>query len=270
MKIKKILTLLLLTILNTSCSSRELLYEGLYNGLQTKERFEAQHANQSFNEIEKQPMRYQEYKERIEVESSIDKKASGWAYTTNQQLFVAEERECKVSYRVSQFKDTSHKTAISVKRDCNRPFTKQIPLHKALLEKIFATYPNEEWGSLSWGSFVIKHNHEVVDWSWSLPIARASANSKEYREYRFKYPNTPYNINHIFVKLANETLAYRELKTIFNELGYDITLSSVEKVFTSKAKNYKLYSVLKKDGVKPKQRLIYDIGMSYFKISIKK
>ena len=53
MKIEKKLTLLLLTILYTSCLSKEQLYESLYNGLQTKEHFDTQQVDHSFNEIER-------------------------------------------------------------------------------------------------------------------------------------------------------------------------------------------------------------------------
>jgi hypothetical protein len=267
MRAGKCFIILFFVIVYTNCSSKEQVYKGLYQGLQTKERLDEQYQNRNHNEIpQKVPLRYEEYQDKIHIDTFVDKKASGWSYTTNQQAFVAKVGECSIKYTLLQFKDKSRKTALSSRSDCDKSFEEQAPLHKAILEKIFATYPNEEWGHLSWGSFIIGSRYQSTDCSWSLPIAKASAHSKEYKHYRLHYPNTPYSTNSIFVKLANETLSYRGLKIIFNELGFDITLSSVEKVFTKKAKDFRDYPALKKEGIDAKQRLIYDVGMSYFEI----
>ena len=196
---------------------------------------------------------------KVAISSYIDKETNIW--TSKREVFVGKLGECKLSYSVSQSKDKKFKTSLFLRNKCHKPFIEQIPVHKALLEKIFTKYPKEKWATFAWGHFATKDN-----FSWTLPIARASIKSKEYRDYLLHYPNTPYNINKIFVKLANETLAYKELQRIFNELRHDIKLTSVEKVFTTKAKNYELYSVLKKEGINPEQRLIYNVGMSYFRI----
>ena len=130
------------------------------------------------------------------------------------------------------------------------------------MREIFSQWPIEEFDTISWGNF-----GDPADWSWNIPIAVASYKSKEFRDYRRNYPKTRFwNLNGIFVKLANETKSYRDLQILIQEFGADIELLSVEKVLTQPAKDIPFYPALKERNISGKTRLIYDAGFTYFRI----
>lgn len=199
--------------------------------------------------------------DRIEVRSYVDTQSAGWAYKKSDFAFVAESKGCRIQWNAVEMKGAGSKKQLSVRRDCPVSFSEQIPVHRAILKEIFSRWPVSEFDSISWGSF-----GGPSDWSWNLPIAVASFHSKDYRDYRANYPNVSMNINLIFVKLANQTNAYRALQQIIREFGADIELSAVEKVFVSEATPLPFYPALKDHGISGKSRVIYDVAFSYFKI----
>ena len=197
----------------------------------------------------------------IAVTSYLDTSSAGWAYKNFDYAFVAEAGECRIQWNVVEMKEPGEKKHLSVRRCCSLPFSEQIPFHRAILKEIFTKWPVTEFDNISWGSF-----GEKTDWSWSVPIAVASSKSKEFKDYRENYPNVRININRLFVRLANETKSYEDLRQLLLEFGADIELSVVEKVFVQPAKDLRFYPALKEQGVNAKARVIYDVGFSYFNI----
>jgi hypothetical protein len=200
--------------------------------------------------------------EAIEVRSYLDTQSAGWAFKNSDYAFVVESKGCRIQWNAVEMKEEGSKMQLSVRRDCPISFSEQVQVHRAILKEIFSKWPIADFDSISWGSF-----GSASDWSWNLPIAIASSKSIEYRDYRAHYPNSQVkNINAIFVKLANETTAYRDLQSLIQEFGADLELSSVEKVFVSEAKQLPFYHQLKDHGITGKSRLMYDVAFSYFKI----
>jgi len=200
--------------------------------------------------------------EIIEVRSYLDTESAGWAYKKSDYAFVVEIEGCRIQWNVVEFKKPRERKYLSVRKNCFIPFSEQAHIHKAILEIIFSKWPIIDFDSISWGSF-----GDNSDWSWNIPIAIASSKSEEYRDYRMNYPNSKItSINDIFIRLANEAIAYHDLKQLFQEFDADIELSGVEKVFVSKAKDLPFYPVLKNTGIRSNMRLIYNVGLSYFKI----
>lgn len=213
------------------------------------------------SELERAVAQAQTQDEKIEVKSYMDTSSAGWAYKESDYAFVVEKDGCRIQWNAVEMKGPGHKRSIAVRRDCSIPFSQQVPIHKAILKEISSRWPISEFDTISWGGFGYSS-----DWSWSIPIAVASSKSKEYRLYRSgRSPSTP-GINGIFVKLANETNAYRELKQLIQEFGADIELLNVEKVFTSTAGDLPFYPALKDSGIHSRDRLIYDVAFSYFRI----
>jgi len=200
--------------------------------------------------------------EMIEVRSYLDTESAGWAYKKSDYAFVVENKGCRIQWNVVEMKEEGKKKHLSIRRDCPISFSEQVQVHRAILKEIFSKWSIAGFDNISWGSF-----GSTSDWSWNIPIAIASSKSNEYRDYRANYPNSKLtNINVIFVKLANQTKAYRDLQRLIQEFGADIELSSVEKVFVSEAKALPFYPVLKDHGISSKSKLIYDVAFSYFKL----
>jgi len=200
--------------------------------------------------------------EKTVVRSYLDRGSAGWAYKKSDYAFVLEDKGCRIQWNAVEMKEPKEKRHLSVRRDCPVSFSEQVPLHRAILKEIFSQWPIGEFDTISWGNF-----GDPSDWSWNIPIAIASSRSKEYRDYRANYPKTKFwNLNGIFVKLANETKSYRDLQLLIQEFGADIDLLSVEKVLTQPAKDIPFYPALKEQNISGKTRLIYDAGFTYFRI----
>ncbi len=135
-------------------------------------------------------------------------------------------------------------------------------LLKLAVVEAFKSIPEEYAVSLLTSSF---HDDYSVD--WSVKIALASNKSEEYAEFRENYPNVPNNSsNAILLKLSNESQCYAPLKELFNSLGYDISITGVEKVFAQEVKLLSFKEELLKTGLKPKNTVIYDAGRYTFSV----
>jgi hypothetical protein len=202
----------------------------------------------------------QDAEEKIEVLSYLDTTSAGWAYKKSDFAFVVERNGCRIQWNAIEMKEPGKKKLLSVRRNCAIPFSEQVRIHQAILAEIFSKWAASEFGTISWGSF-----GSSSDWSWNIPIAIASSKSSEYKAYRAKRPKAK-NVNDIFVKLANETVAYNDLRQIIRAFGIDIELSSVEKVFVSTAKDLPFHAALSDSGINAKEKVIYDVAFSYFTI----
>lgn len=198
------------------------------------------------------------------VQTFADTQSAGWAYKTSDQAFVVEKDGCRIQWNVIHYKNEGKKRHIEVRKTCSLPLKNQVPMHRAILKKIISKWPLSNFESLNWGRF-----SQPPDWSWCVPIAVASRQSAVYADYRQNYPNSKItSLNALFVQLANETQAYKDLQQVFYPYGANIELTGVEKVFAMKVKELPTHfaSVLKRQGVGEDNRVIYDVGMSYFKI----
>jgi hypothetical protein len=167
----------------------------------------------------------------VEVRSFPEFGSGAELETASDYAFVATLEGCRIQWSAVQLKPPNSRRLV-LQRECQLPFSEQLPLHRAILQKIFAEWPTAEFDGISWGSF--RHG---PDWSWNMPIALASAQSADWRDYRENYPNSKYkSLNHLFVKLARETDAYHPLRELMREFGADVELVTVEKVFVLKAR----------------------------------
>jgi hypothetical protein len=198
----------------------------------------------------------------ITVKSYLDTGSAGWAYKKSDYAFVAEILGCRIQWNAVEMKEGEGSNSLGVRRTCSLPFSEQIPLHRAILKEISSKWDVKFFKNISWGSF-----ENASDWSWCIPIAMASWKSAEYAEYRSKYPRWETSpLNNIFVKLANDTDAYQDLKKLLQEFGVTIELDSVEKIFAGKAKELPFYPALESQGLTGNPKLIYDVAFSYFTI----
>lgn len=208
--------------------------------------------------------------------SYTDTLAAGWAYMDSCTTFeIHIDSTCKLSWTVTKLKtdenNKEEKLILSTQTfnsetysRCNNSFSSLIPYHKMILDSIFVRWSPSRFKSISYSSF--KHGNNC---SWNIPIALLSAKSKKYAEYRKLYPNTRYNINALFVEFANQTDAYKELKDLFLNYELKLRLKSVEKVFTPKVKDLQNCKEIEEAGLSSNQRLIWDIGISYFTLEVK-
>lgn len=197
----------------------------------------------------------------IEVKVFLDKDSAGWNYKKSDHAFLAEVDGCRIKWNAVEEKDGTR--SLVLHRTCKIPFSQQAPIHLAILEKVNTQWPISSFKYISWDSFCNKY-----DWSWCIPIAKASLQSKEFIDLCKKYPKTAtvYS-NHIFIKLANETNSYKPLSDILREFGCDIKLKTVEKVFALRLKETPFYAQLQDQNIKGNPTVMYDAGMTYFYIN---
>ena len=85
-------------------------------------------------------------------------------------------------------------------------------------------------------------------------------------QFRLNYPDTEYSTNSLFVSMANETLAYRELHAIFSDYGLNLVLHAVEKVMSGRVKGIPFSDTLVRSGLAPSDRVLWDACISHFKL----
>lgn len=201
----------------------------------------------------------------IAVRTFKDTASAGWAYKVNDTAFVAEKDGVTVQWNVVEYKDREKKH-LEVRRAPNAAFSQQVSLHRTVLEAIFDRWPPADFDEMNWGSF-----GSPADWSWCVPIAAASTRSELYKDYKKNYPNSKItSLNTLFIQLANGSDAYRPLKDLLAPFGVSPSLSSVEKVFAKKAEELPFYPDLKRQNIEGTNRVIYDVGMSWFALEAKK
>jgi len=202
--------------------------------------------------------------DRIEVRSFKDTASAGWAFKEDDTAFVAQKGGIKIQWNVVSYKDRKKKSLEGRKAPVV-PFSQQAEMHRAILRAIFNHWPPEAFDQINWGGF-----GDPSDWSWCVPIAAASARSAAYDDYKQNYPHSRLtSLNALFVQLAEETRAFEPLEALFAPFGAHLTLSGVEKVFTRKAEELAFYAELKEQGIAGATRVIYDVGMSWFKLETK-
>ena len=195
----------------------------------------------------------------IAVNSYLDKSTSGWADKISDYAFEARVPGCFIKWNAVEEKNDRRYLVLN--RDCQLNFDGQVALHRAILNAIHKRWPIGHFASISFGSFGLASEE-----AWAIPVAIASAKSREYRHYRQNYPNTPESLNGLFVRFANQTDAYMPLKRLFREYGVEIQLSGVEKVFVQKAGKLHYRAELINNGVGENDEVMFMTGSSYFSI----
>jgi len=185
--------------------------------------------------------------------------------------YSLEKEGCSIIWEVSVHRDKEEKNITLRTRQpigikCTYPFAKQLPFHRQVLNEIFKDWNKCQFGILFLGPL---KRLEPAN-TWNIRIAMASADSSDWKDHCKNYPHhaSGKSSNQIFVELANQVDAYRELVSLFKEFGLKIKLDSVEKVFVQKAENMPFYHELKLRGLKDNPSLIYDAGMNYFSFSL--
>ncbi len=131
---------------------------------------------------------------------------------------------------------------------------------RSALHKTFECIPAEYSVSFITSSF---YDDYSVD--WSIKIAQASSRSSEYQEFRKNYPNSKLkSINEILVNIINESRPLAPLQQLFQDLGYQLQLVHVEKVFSQKVEVLPFSKKIIMRGLKGKEQVIYDAGMYTF------
>jgi hypothetical protein len=200
--------------------------------------------------------------DNIEVKVFLDRNSGGWNDKKSDYAFFAEVNGCRIKWNAVEEKDGTR--SLVLHRTCNIPFSQQADIHLAILKQINARWEIGSFKYINWGSFCNKN-----DWSWCIPIAEASLQSKEFIDHCKKYPENIETVstNHLFIKLANQTNSYKPLSDIFREFGVNIKLRTVQKVFALKLKETPFYDQLRNLKIKGNPMVMYDAGMTYFYIN---
>ncbi|KAA3610176.1 MAG: hypothetical protein D8M58_06905 [Calditrichaeota bacterium] len=135
------------------------------------------------------------------------------------------------TYVIEVFLSDLNKGIMRYRYEGERQLSQQIKPIRNLLEHVFADSSiSNEFTTLQWGSLI---RSEKNDFIMAQRLAMAAAQSNKWNKSSGKpfqgHENT-------FVQIiANEQNIYPELTDLFNELGYKIEISGVEKVFIQTA-----------------------------------
>ena len=196
--------------------------------------------------------------EIFDVKVFLDTESAGWAFKSSDHAFLVETEECRIKWNAVKKKDGG--MYLSVRRNCDLTFAQQTPIHRAILGEINAKWKISEFKYIYWGSLCNSN-----DWSWCIPIARASLQSDDYIDYCKNYPASKLkNVNSLFVKITNDTKSYKELSELLAEFGVTLKLERVEKVFSTRLEDAPFYDALRGLGIKYNPRVMFDAGMTYF------
>ena len=172
-----------------------------------------------------------------------------------------DDGDCHISWFTSRRK-SDQQLVLSVTRNCPLSFEDQADYHEEILERITQDIPIAQFTSLNWESFSYQNDN-----SWIIAVALGSDRSKIYKDYRQNYPRAKINdINQVFVEIANEQRPYEPLALLFHEYDVTLVLTSVEKVFSSRADKLPFYEDLVEHSVGRNAYVIYDAGMTYFRL----
>lgn len=205
-----------------------------------------------------------------------DSAAAGWAMMDSCVTFkIDADSACSVSWTVSKIKPGSGnpqgRLTLSTREygygstaHCSLPFRAFAAQNRIILDSIFA-----RWGNARIEGFGFPSFQRGKDYSWNIPVAIASARSEKYRDYRKHYPKVNTSSNALFVEFANQSDAYKELQDLFVRYGLDVRLQSVEKVFAGPVSESPFKDTLLAAGLKPKDRILWDAGSTYFSLNRK-
>lgn len=147
-------------------------------------------------------------------------------------LYVITDEKCRVSWQaISTKKSQDIEVHLRNRTDCERSFSEVSNLHKKVLARLLRDYPPQTIRQLSTGGL----NSLQPDGSWNDIVAKAASASKDYQEYRQKYPkhSSQKSINAIFVELVQQTQPHLPFKQMLATLGLNFELYQVEKVFNT-------------------------------------
>ena len=143
-------------------------------------------------------------------------------------------------------------------------FLADAPIHKAIMKEIFTRWPVSDFDSVEFYGRI----GGPPDWFWEIPIAVASSQSDDYKDFKAHYPHSKItNLFGLYKQLVDETKVYHPLQEIFREAGADIEFQCGEKIIeNSRAQDLPFYPQLHAMGVDGKTRVIYNAPGNAFTI----
>lgn len=179
---------------------------------------------------------------------------SGQEVTTQRDAALGETTfsivsgDCRI--RWTTFESGLNRGGIRQRPDCQLPLAEQAPLIVKLFERARKT---GELRTLGWGRLFPDGRKDLT---LSTRLALAAKRSPGWNPVTGR-PRTG-DINAFIRKLANEARIYEELRPVFEQAGFTIELTSVEKVLVMPAAQLPFFDKLKQKGVRPRDRLPFD------------
>jgi len=162
--------------------------------------------------------------------------------------FTATAGDCRISW--TAYESDPNRRVIAHRPSCTLPLGEQAPLIAQLLQDVLKT---GELRTLSWGRLFPDGPRDTT---MSARLALAAKRSPGWDAAKGIPRNG--NINGFVRKLANEAAIYEELRPVFGQAGLSLELTSVEKVLVLPAAQLPFFEMLKKEGVRARDRLPFD------------
>lgn len=148
-----------------------------------------------------------------------------------------------------------NKSVLSNKSNCELPEKNQLSPMKALIHEVFRDKGRaEHLKTFFWGRLARSKGGTAKETSYRLALS--AWRSPEWNPVLGKPIRG--NINKFCVNLAQKNRIYPEIADMFSDVGKTALWESCEKVLVTEAENLSFFNRLKKQGVKPKDRLPFD------------
>ena len=162
--------------------------------------------------------------------------------------YSIEQGSCRINW--TTFETDLNRGVILHRPTCELPLAQQTPLISRLLHEVLKA---GELRTLSWGRLF---PDGVRDTTMSARLALAAKRSPAWDAVKGK-PRTG-DINGFVRKLANDARIYEELRPVFEQAGFSVDLTSVEKVLVMPAGQLPFFERLRGEGVRPSDRVPFD------------
>lgn len=162
--------------------------------------------------------------------------------------YSIEQGSCRISW--TAFESELNRGGIRHRPTCELPLAEQAALIAKLLPEVLKA---GEIRTLGWGRLFPDGRRDVT---MSVRLALAAKRSSAWDAVRGK-PRTG-DINGFVRKLANDARIYEELLPVFEQAGFSIELTSVEKVLVMPAGQLPFFERLRGEGVRPRDRVPFD------------
>jgi hypothetical protein len=170
-------------------------------------------------------------------------------------------RGCRV--RMELYSEHSiNRGGISHNTSCPMPLTVHHALYEKLIRGMFGDLPRRDLiDSVRWISWGRIGDGET---EMSQRLAIAAKGSPHWDPVKGK--TTAGEVNLFVRDLANERMIYPEIKDLFAAYGWDIKVTSVEKVLIARAGKLPSFGILKSHGIRRTDALPFDFQM-WFSVS---
>lgn len=173
---------------------------------------------------------------------------------------IGEDRNKSIS--ITTFQTELNQGVLQLRSYSDLPLEQQIEQLSKILERVFKDEKKEEQHTLFVGRLIYAFGENNPQMSERLALA--ASQSPLWDKVAGKAVT---GYNHVAVeKIANHAMIYPELKELFKKYGFDIEVTSFEKILINTPDKLPIGKALLEKGIKPSDKLPFDC-LTWFRLT---